>query len=201
MYNVLIITRIIIKVTVIVIVIMEPFLYLVTLAFVLVAIYTWTKMQVTLQVPEVKKWPIVGSVFQMNSKRHDLSLLQWAKELGPIYSVQIFNQTLVIVSGYGDVYEMLVSKGNSFAGRSRPFRQECFASGDKDIVNGNPTLPHWTPLRKAAHRGIRHYGTWLNRLESTLSLMVSDFVEKVRSYNGQSVDLREDIYNYVLKVF
>ena len=99
MYNVLIITRIIITVTVIEIVIIEPFLYLVTFAFVFVAIYTWTKMQITLQVPEVKKWPIVGSVFQMNSKRHDLSFLQWAKELGPIYSVQIFNQTLVIVSG------------------------------------------------------------------------------------------------------
>ena len=180
---------------------MEPFLFLVTFALVLVAIYAWSKSRVTLQVPEVKKWPIVGNAFQIHPQRPELSFLQWAKKLGPIYSVQIFSQTWVIVNGYDEVYEMLVTKGNSFAGRSSLFRLECFTCGNKDIINGNPTLPHWTPLRKAAHRGIRHYGTGLTRLESTLSLMAGDFVEKVTSYNGKAVDLREDIYNFVLKVF
>lgn len=61
-------------------------------------------------------------------------------------------------------------------------------------------MPHWLPLRKAAHRGIRHYGKGMTRLESTLADVASDFVAKITSYDGKVVDLKDDIYNFVIKV-
>ena len=157
-------------------------------------------MKTKLQMPGVKRWPIVGSVLLINRERSDLSFLKWAAELGTIYSVQIFNQTWVIVSGYNEVYEMLFTKGNAFAGRSNFFKLDFVTYWNKDVLSGNPRQSHWTPLRKAAHRGIHHYGSGLSRLESTLSLMALDFVNKVKSYGGKAIDLKEDIYNFVLKV-
>ena len=179
---------------------MDLFLSLVTLVVILAAIFLWNKTKTNLQMPGIKGWPIVGSIFQIDRMRPDQTFLQWAKDLGPVYSVQVFNQTWVIITGYEEMYEMLVTKGSSFAGRSSFFRLNYLTCGNKDIINGNPTQPHWTPLRKAAHRGIRHYGSGLTRLESTLSMMANDFVDKVSSYKGKAVDLREDIYNFVLKV-
>ena len=181
---------------------MDPVLMsLITLVFTLLVAYVWTKtLRKYLQIPAVPGWPILGNITQVDLNRPDLTLLKWAKEFGPIYSVKFLNQTWIIVSGYDEVYEMLVTKGKSFAGRNNKNRFDFVTSGNKDIISGNPRQPHWTPLRKAAHRGIRHYGTGLTRLESTLSIMASDFVSTVRSYNGKPIDLREDIYNFILKV-
>ncbi len=65
---------------------------------------------------------------------------------------------------------------------------------------GEPTQSFWHPMRKTAHRGIRHYGDGLTRLEETLAVMASEFVAKVTSYDGQPIDLRDDIHNFVMKV-
>lgn len=61
-------------------------------------------------------------------------------------------------------------------------------------------MSHWGPLRKAAHRGIRHYGNGMARLEGTLSEMANEFVTQVTTYKGEAIDLSNDIYNFVLKV-
>ena len=154
-----------------------------------------------LQLPTFAGWPIVGNIFQIDKDRPDFTLIKWAQELGPVYSVQLFNQTWVIVAGYEEIHELLVTKGNSFAGRHRRVIFDLLTYGSKDVVNGDPTQYHWLPMRKAAHRGIRHYGSGLNRLEAVLSTTAQDFVVKVTSYNGAAADLREDIYNFVLKVY
>lgn len=104
------------------------------------------------------------------------------------------------VDRYEEMYEMLVSKGNVFAGRKEQFKFMAVTCGTKDVINGSPTQAHWLPLRKAAHRGIHHYGDGLTRLEETLATMARSFVDRVKAYEGKPVDLKDDIYNFVLMV-
>ena len=153
-----------------------------------------------LQVPTVPGWPIIGNLLQIDRKYPYLKFIEWSRKLGPVYALQFFHETWIVVSGYNEVVEMLVTKGNSFAGRGRRIQFDALTFGDKDILNGNPTQRHWTPMRKAAYRGIRHYGDGMTRLELTLSVMAQEFVAKIRCYNGEEVDLHDDIYNFVLKV-
>lgn len=159
-----------------------------------------TKYRSNLQLPSVKGLPLIGSIFQLDKQRPDRSFIHWARQLGPVYTVRILHKTWVVVSGYDELQEMLVTKGFEFGGRNRIFVQEAILGKEKDLITGNPTEPTWKPLRMAAHRGIHHYGNGLTRLEETLVAMARDFVAKVTSYNGQPIDLQEDIYNYVVKV-
>lgn len=72
--------------------------------------------------------------------------------------------------------------------------------GSHDIINADSTQLHYAPLKKAAHRGIRHYGDGMTRLESTLSTMAAAMVDKIASYDGQPVDIRDDVYSFIIKV-
>ena len=153
-----------------------------------------------LHMPSVSGWPLVGSLFQLDKERPDITLIDWSRKLGPVYAVRLLHETWVVVSGYDELIEMFVTKGNSFAGRNRRVQFDAMTYADKDILNGNPKQRHWAPLRKAAYRGIRHYGNGLTRLESTLSVMAQEFVAKIKSYDCKDIDLHDDIYNFVLKV-
>lgn len=77
---------------------------------------------------------------------------------------------------------------------------DAITFGGRSLLAGDPTMQFWHPMRKTAHRGIRHYGDGLTRLEQTLAVMAHEFVEKVTTYNGRPVDLRDDIHNFVMKV-
>lgn len=180
---------------------------------VLVAMLVWKKITNTRKtrsnsgarksfndIPTVPGWPIVGSGLQIDRLRPDLTLLNWAKQYGPVYKVKIFNETIVLVCNYDEMHELMVSKGAVYAGRNEQYKFKAMTCGTKDVVNASSTEPHWTPMRKAAHRGIRHYGTGLTRLEETLAAMARSFVDRAKSRNGEAFDMREDIYTFVVMV-
>ncbi len=154
-----------------------------------------------LNLPHPKGWPLVGNALQMTKYgRSDQTLQMWAKQYGGIFSVQIFNMTWVILSGYDEIYEALVQKSRVFAGRYKWFRASWVSFNSKSISLGNPTRPQWLPMRKALHRTIQPIGNNLNRIEIALVEMAQQFVSKVKSYDGTEVDFEDDIYNFVAKV-
>ena len=164
--------------------------------------YVYTKFaSKKLLLPTCPGYPIIGSITYLDKNRPDETFLKWGEELGPVYAVKLLHETIVVVSGYDELHEMLITKGNSFAGRQRrSFLADMFASY-KDLVFADANESHWMSLRKAAHRGIRHYGAGLTRLETLLSIMSREFIEKLSTYEGKPIDMRDDIYNFVLKVF
>ena len=171
--------------------------------FIIIAIltYVYTKFSSKkLLLPTCPGYPIIGSVTHLDKNRPDKTFIKWGKELGPVYAVKLLHETIVVVSGYDELNEMLITKGSSFAGRQkRSFLADIFA-GNKEVLFGDANESHWMPLRKAAHRGIRHYGAGLTRLETLLSTMSREFIEKLSTYEGKPIDMRDDIYNFVLKV-
>lgn len=175
-------------------------LLLVYVSLISILIYSLLKRR-HLTMPHPPGWPLVGNALQLTSYgRSDQTLEMWAKQYGPIFSVQVFNMTWVILSGYDQIYEALIQKSRAFSGRYQFFRFSWLVCNHKDIAMSDPNEPHWQPMRKAMHRTIQPRGDHLNRIETVLIDMAQQFVNKIKTYDGEPVDLQEDISNFVSKV-
>ena len=166
-------------------------------------IYLYRKKQGIINIPGPKSIPLLGNVLQMagnKNLRTDQILEHWARQYGGVYSIKVFNTPWLIVNGYDELYEMMVTKSKAFSGRYVWFRIGYAIFGNKDIVLGNPTQPQWMPMKKAAHRAIQLRGNNLNRIETILVEVVQEFIENVKKYDGLAVDYQSDIYDFVSKV-
>ena len=147
--------------------------------------------------------PFVGNALQMKTtraRRTDEIMTSWAKQYGPIYKVSVFGRELIVVSGCDEVYEVMIKKGRSFAGRNQYYRFNHVVLGSKDIAMGDPTQPQWLILRKTAFRALHQHGIGLNRIEAVLVDAAKDFVKRMTLYNNTAVDLRDDVHNFIAKV-
>lgn len=80
-----------------------------------------------------KGLPLIGSVLALTvgkkGKRMDQVLLEWSKTYGPVFAFSVLNQTWVVVSGYDALHDLLVTKGNAFAGRRSFYRMSSVTFG------------------------------------------------------------------------
>ena len=82
--------------------------------------YVYTKFSSKkLLLPTCPGYPIIGSVTHLDKNRPDKTFIKWGEELGPVYAVKLLHKTIIVVSGYDELHEMLITKGSSFAGRQR----------------------------------------------------------------------------------
>ncbi|KEZ39888.1 Cytochrome P450 [Scedosporium apiospermum] len=67
--------------------------------------------------PGPKQYPIIGRVHDLPRFGLWLKFKEWADEFGPIYQTSMLGQKFVIISDEQMATELLVKKGNNFAGR------------------------------------------------------------------------------------
>ena len=162
--------------------------------------YWWRRSKSPLNaLPGPKGLPFIGNLLQLNKKRSDLTIVQWTKEYGPIYKMKMFSKTWVVVGSYDEMYEVMVTKGRIYGGRAKSFRVGTITFNYKDVLFSSITLPHWHALKKAAFRAVRQHGDGLNRIEAILLEMTQELIDKVKQYGGKPVDLKDGIYNYIVK--
>ena len=167
---------------------------------VLAMLYWWTKSKSPLEaLPGPKGLPYIGNFLQLDKKRSDLTMTKWTREHGPIYKLKIFGKTWVVVGGYDEMYEVLVTKGKTFGGREKSYRLEITTFNYKDVFFSSATEPQWQPLKKAAFRAVRQHGDGLKRIEAILLEMTQELTERIKRYGGKPVDLKDEIYNYTVK--
>ena len=170
------------------------------LLLILATIYFLRCKSRRLQIPGPKETPFLGNFLQLRTATHPADKMdEWAKQFGPVYVMRIFNQNRVVVSGYNELVEMLVTKGKAFGGRPMYYRYSLIFN-KKDMIFNNCSCPLWMPLRKAGYRAIHHYGDGMTKLEVTIQTMAAEFVDSVKSYGGKEIDLREDVYDFVIRI-
>jgi cytochrome P450 family 2 subfamily D len=81
-------------------------------------------------------WPFVGNLLQLDFNRPDITMEEWGKKHNGLYRMRVFSTDIVVATSYDAVYEILVSKGKSFAGRGKPFRRMVITYGGKDMIIG-----------------------------------------------------------------
>ena len=146
--------------------------------------------------PKVAGWPLIGCVFRINHQRMDLSFVTWARELGPVYALTLLNETFVVVSGYDEIMEMLVKKEKAFGGRPHGRIIGFGTYGRNGLLVCDADRPHWSCIKNAVYRVMRHYNDGLQPFLST----TNNFLANLKSRIGEDVDLQNDIYNFLFKV-
>ena len=152
-----------------------------------------------LRIPGPKGVPFIGNFYQLRKNHPLIKMDEWAKQFGPVYVMRIFNQNRVVVSGYKELSEMLITKGKAFGGRPITYRSTLIFKR-KDMLFNSFSSPQWMSLRKAGYRAIHHYGDGMTRLETAIHTMAEEFVKSIKLYGGKDIDLREDIYDFVIRI-
>lgn len=79
---------------------------------------TWTSTKTPAnRFPGPRQFPIVGRVHDLPKKTLWLKFKEWADTYGPIYETSMMGQRFIIVADESIAQDLLVKRGNSFAGR------------------------------------------------------------------------------------
>ncbi|ELT93815.1 hypothetical protein CAPTEDRAFT_99614 [Capitella teleta] len=163
------------------------------------AIWIRTKMGTRAQLPHYRGWPVVGNLFQVRRERPELTFIEWAKDLGPVFSMKMFHQELVILSSFDAIYEALVKKGDSFSERPQnsSFRLGLISDNFLNIAS-SPANSTWRKLKKVCHKKIKMYDTGMKQIEDISTGMIRNLLEVFESTTQKSFNPKEAIYNTVM---
>ncbi len=151
-------------------------------------------------IPGPKGLPLVGNVLQLDKLRPELNMVTWAKQFGSIYVIKVFSTPLVIVSGYNELYDVLVKKGKAFGGRPAAFVRQVYLHAPKDLFFCDPTAPHWLPMKSAVIRVMRNTDKMMEFMETVTRLRAAEFIKRIFSYKGQEIDIKEDLDEFIFKI-
>ena len=150
--------------------------------------------------PGPKGLPLVGNVFQLDKQRPDLSLVSWAKQFGSIYVIRVFSTPWVIVSGYNEHHDLLVKKGRACGGRPVDFIRQVYLHAPNDLVFCDSSVPQWMPMKSAIIRVMRNTDKMKEFMETIMRTKAAEFVQRISSYKGQEIDIKEDLDEFIFKI-
>ncbi|CAH2038239.1 unnamed protein product [Thlaspi arvense] len=100
--------------------------------------------------PGPKGWPLVGNLLQVISQRQHFVFLMrdLRKKYGPIFTMQMGQRTMIIISDEKLIHEALVQRGPTFASRPRDSPIRLMFSVGKCAINSAEYGSLWRTLRR-----------------------------------------------------
>nr|XP_020657171.1 cytochrome P450 2K1-like isoform X1 [Pogona vitticeps] len=126
--------------------------------------------------------PLVGNLLIMDRKMPYRTMLKLSKQYGPVFSLQMGLQKMVVLTGYEMVKEALVNQADEFA--ERPFVpiHEEFSNGLGIIFSNGE---NWKVMRRFALTTLRDYGMGKRSIEDKIVEECNVLVKKFESYQGK----------------
>lgn len=126
--------------------------------------------------------PIIGNMHILNLKRPFKTFLELSKEYGPVFSVQIGSQKMVILCGYETVKDALVNHAEEFSDRP-------YVPIFHDISKGYGILfsngENWKVMRRFTIATLRDLGMGKKSIENKITEESDFLVKKFLSYGGK----------------
>lgn len=126
--------------------------------------------------------PIIGNMHILNLKRPFKTFLELSKEYGPVFSVQIGSQKMVILCGYEAVKDALVNYAEEFSDRP-------YVPIFHDISKGYGILfsngENWKVMRRFTIATLRDLGMGKKSIENKITEESDFLVKKFLSYGGK----------------
>ncbi|KAM4042261.1 cytochrome P450 2K1-like isoform 2-T2 [Anomaloglossus baeobatrachus] len=129
-----------------------------------------------------KPWPIIGNILLMNAQRPYLTFQELAKTYGPVYSMKIGAQKMVVLCGYDVVHEALVTKAEVFS--DRPVFHG-FTRGYGIIYSSGQ---NWKTMRQFTLSTLRDFGMGTRTIEDRITEEANCLVQAFYSYKGEPFD-------------
>ncbi|XP_044521647.1 cytochrome P450 2C19-like isoform X1 [Gracilinanus agilis] len=129
--------------------------------------------------------PIIGNILQLNLKNIPESLCMLAKEYGPVFTLQLGIQRIVVLHGYKAVKEALIDHGDQFAARGHMPIFEFVSNGfGVGISNGE----RWKQLRRFSLMTMRNFGMGKRSIEERVQGEAKILVEELKKTEGLPCD-------------
>ncbi|NP_001316227.1 cytochrome P450 2G1-like precursor [Ictalurus punctatus] len=152
--------------------------------------------------------PLLGNILTMDNRAPFKTFLKWSKTYGPVMTVYLGTQRVLVLVGYDTVKEALVDNADDFIGRAPvPFLQKIVKGYDgscyicrktntefhkKDII---PTVEHggggiaisngerWRQLRRFTLTTLRDFGMGRKRMEGWIQEESGHLLDTIKETN------------------
>ncbi|XP_009464173.1 PREDICTED: cytochrome P450 2H2-like isoform X3 [Nipponia nippon] len=140
---------------------------------------TWRRIsQKEKQPPGPITLPIVGNVLQLNPWNLPESLKKLSKKYGPVFTIHLGLQKVVVLYGYDVLKEALIDQADDFSGRGNlPLLKKLFQGTGIVTSNGET----WKQLRRFVLTTLRDFGMGKKSIEERIQEEANFLVERIRN--------------------
>uniref|UniRef100_A0A8B9YQ53 Cytochrome P450 2J2 n=1 Tax=Bos mutus grunniens TaxID=30521 RepID=A0A8B9YQ53_BOSMU len=141
--------------------------------------------------------PFVGNSFQLDPEKVHLTLQQFVKKYGNVFSLDFGTVPSVLITGLPLIKEVLVHQGQIFSNRPVVPLQEHIIN-NKGLIMSSGQL--WKEQRRFALTTLRNFGLGKKSLEERIQEEASYLIQTIREENGQPFDPHLTINNAVSNI-
>ncbi|XP_053565549.1 cytochrome P450 2K6 [Bombina bombina] len=145
-------------------------------------LYGWNRNAYKNFPPGPKPLPLIGNLHIMDKKEPYKTLMELSKQYGPVFSIQMGTQPLVVLCGYDAIKEALVDHAEEFSWRGKlPIFDDVSKGHGVVFANGE----NWKVMRRFTLSTLRDFGMGKKSLEDQINEECNSLIEKFESYKGQ----------------
>ncbi|XP_044124500.1 cytochrome P450 2G1-like [Bufo gargarizans] len=130
--------------------------------------------------------PILGNILQINAKEVLKSLYKLSEKYGPVYTIHMGMDPVVVLCSCDAVREALIDNAEDFGARGHFPILEKFSSGGHGVVGSNGE--RWKQLRRFSLMTLRNFGMGKRSIEQRIQEEAQFLIEVLRKSNGQPLD-------------
>ncbi|XP_027713950.1 cytochrome P450 2C19-like [Vombatus ursinus] len=129
--------------------------------------------------------PIIGNILQVDLKNIPESLCNLAKEYGPVFTLQLGVERVVVLHGYKAVKEALIDHGDKFADRGHIPIFEIARNGLGLVISNGE---RWKQIRRFSLMTLRNFGMGKRSIEERVQEEAKHLVEELKKTKGLPCD-------------
>ncbi|XP_068135084.1 cytochrome P450 2K6-like [Hyperolius riggenbachi] len=138
--------------------------------------------------PGPRGLPVIGNLHMFNIQMPTETLMQLAKQFGPIFSVRMGSVKMVVLSGYDTVKSALVDHGDDFAERPHiPMFEDINQGYGVPFSHGD----NWRAMRRFTLTKLRDLGMGKRTIEDRIVEECGFLTRLIESLEGKPTDLTE----------
>ncbi|XP_075271460.1 cytochrome P450 2H1 [Opisthocomus hoazin] len=163
-----------------------PTIFLLVCISCLLLFATWRSIsQKGKQPPGPITLPIVGNILQLNPWNLPESLKKLSKKYGPVFTIYLGPQKVVVLYGYDVVKEALIDQADDFSGRGNLPLLKKLLRGTGIVTSNGET---WKQLRRFALTTLRDFGMGKKSIEERIQEEANFLVDRIRNTHERPVD-------------
>ncbi|KAM4642699.1 cytochrome P450 2G1-like [Discoglossus pictus] len=130
--------------------------------------------------------PILGNILQLNGAEVFKSLLKLSEKYGPVYTIHMGLEPVVVLCSYDAVKEALNDRGEEFGARGHMPLLDRISAGGHGVVASNGE--RWRQLRRFSLMTLRNFGMGKRSIEERIQEEAHFLTEEFRKTNSQPID-------------
>ncbi|XP_068089345.1 uncharacterized protein [Hyperolius riggenbachi] len=153
--------------------------------FLIIIFYGWKSKTPHNFPPGPTPLPIIGNMHMLDLKKPYKTFHELSKKYGTVYSLQIGEEKIVILSGYETVKDALINHAEEFSGRQIVPLMKNISKGHGVIFS---TGENWRVMRRFTLSTLRDFGMGKRTVEDKIQEECGFLVKKIKSFKGQAFD-------------